>query len=340
MADSEINKSSGGVIQMVNCGGGVQTYGGCGCGDSGGDGGEGKLPDGKQDQLGGSDFNAKCVEGQLVLSWSMSGYVSFKLYRGNQVIEQGGPEKTSYTDSTAEPGKTYTYTLELRKNLTSTDAPEKKQLTASLDNLNCTNDATLTITAACDNNKVKLTWTAIEGAYYSLEYTGYAGKLTETEYVDDSLTSGQTRQYTVRAYRLSDTSGSNELASDTATVVYDDVCQEETPQTGDCSQAEWVRVYDKSNVYNWEHGSSQNWEFVFTVTLDFDITAFCGATVTLEPTNDDYSTYADSNVSNHVTGKIINNRTLQVSWNQRENASGGTWEIRLSQVSVVRASTT
>ena len=136
------------------------------------------------------------------LTWKRpDGAQSYRVYRKTDGgwLRLGQTDGSSFTDTTAESGRSYTYTVRM---ITSDDSAFMSDY---LSGKRITYVAAPVITDAVNQSSgVKLSWQPIAGAdFYRIYYwTGAEWKRLAskylTEYVDTSVKNGETREYTVR----------------------------------------------------------------------------------------------------------------------------------------------
>ena len=147
------------------------------------------------------------VSNGVKIKWSkVSGATSYTVYRktsSNSWKKLGTTKSLSYTDKTAKSGTTYKYTVSA-KNKAGSGAYDKTGL--SIYYL-----AAPTVTVSNSSNGIKVNWSKIKGAkgyvvYRKLSSDSKWTKLkkingnTKVSFADESVLSGKTYQYMVKAY--------------------------------------------------------------------------------------------------------------------------------------------
>lgn len=159
--------------------------------------------------------------GQINLTWSAAtGATSYRILRGGTQI--GTSTTTSYADTTAVPGTTYTYAVQATNSAGSSSASASASAS-------CVPAAPTGFTATGGDTVVNLSWNAVPNATgYNLYRNGtLLVSQTGTTYSDTAVTNGTAYTYTVRTVV-----GSLESADSVARTVTPDVARPLTAPTG------------------------------------------------------------------------------------------------------------
>jgi fibronectin type 3 domain-containing protein len=130
--------------------------------------------------------------GRINLTWTAAtGATGYKILRGGTQI--GTSTTTSYADTTAIPGTTYSYTVVATNGTLSSSA-------SAASSASSTPAPPTNFTATAGDTTVSLSWTAATGAtgYQVFRNGAQIAAPTTTSYTDATVTNGQTYTYTVR----------------------------------------------------------------------------------------------------------------------------------------------